>query len=319
MGLYQLRVAHLQFLATLAAANVLILCATGGESRLSTPPPDDGKLRIIVFGAHPDDAEFLAGGVAAMWAEMGHHVKFVSVTNGDLGHYIMGGGPLARRRTAEVERCAQILGIDETQVLDIHDGELMPSLENRKTMARLIREWQADIVMAHRPYDYNPDHRYVGVLAQDTAFMVTVPSFCPDTPPRRAESGLPIPFGPVSKTLSIRGRHHCVDRRRVPQEDYCSRCVGVPSIRNSLRPRCPNSQAATEPNSDRRRPAARLCGKDARCSLRRSRRPLPRSAYQVVRSQKRQSRDVCGSFRNLRVWSRAYRGRDSSAISLLPG
>ena len=165
---------------------LISLCAPGATDnpfRSSEPiPPDDGKLRIIVFGAHPDDAEFRAGGVAAMWAAQGHHVKFVSVTNGDLGHYEMGGGPLARRRAAEVQAAADVLGI-RTQVLDIHDGELMPTLENRKTMARLIREWQADIVMAHRPYDYNPDHRYVGVLAQDTAFMVTVPSYCPDTPP----------------------------------------------------------------------------------------------------------------------------------------
>ena len=167
-----------------AAAVTTVLCAPlmfGNQFRSSVPPADDGKLRIIVFGAHPDDAEFRAGGAAAMWAAQGHHVKFVSVTNGDLGHYEMGGGPLARRRMAEVQRCAEILGI-ETQVLDIHDGELMPTLENRKKMARLIRDWQADIVMAHRPYDYNPDHRYVGVLAQDTAFMVTVPSYCPDTP-----------------------------------------------------------------------------------------------------------------------------------------
>jgi LmbE family N-acetylglucosaminyl deacetylase len=142
----------------------------------------DGKFRILVFGAHPDDAEFKAGGVAAMWAARGHHVKFVSMTNGDLGHYEMGGGPLARRRKTEVERAAKILGI-ATEVMDIHDGELMPTLENRKAMVRLIREWRADIVMSHRPNDYNPDHRYVGVLAQDSAFMVTVPFYDLNTPP----------------------------------------------------------------------------------------------------------------------------------------
>jgi LmbE family N-acetylglucosaminyl deacetylase len=143
---------------------------------------DDGKLRIIVFGAHPDDAEFKAGGVAAMWAARGHHVKLVSVTNGDQGHYTLTGGALARRRKAEVEKAAKILGI-RTEVLDIHDGELMPTLENRKKMVRLIREWRADIVMGHRPNDYNPDHRYVGVLMQDAAFMVTVPFYDLDTPP----------------------------------------------------------------------------------------------------------------------------------------
>lgn len=142
----------------------------------------DGKLRIIVFGAHPDDAEFKAGGTAAKWAKLGHHVKLVSVTNGDIGHWQSAGGPLAQRRLAEVQKANAILGVT-TEVLDIHDGELMPSLENRQKIIRLIREWQADIVIAHRPWDYHPDHRYVGILVQDAAFMVTVPYVCPDVPP----------------------------------------------------------------------------------------------------------------------------------------
>jgi LmbE family N-acetylglucosaminyl deacetylase len=144
-------------------------------------PPRDGKLRIIAFGAHPDDCEIKAGGVAVKWAAQGHHVKFVSVTNGDIGHWRQAGGPLALRRKAEVERAARILGI-HTQVLDIHDGELEPTLEHRRTITRLIRDWHADIVMSHRPNDYHPDHRYTGILVQDAAYMVTVPFFCPDVP-----------------------------------------------------------------------------------------------------------------------------------------
>ena len=120
-----------------------------------------------------------------MWAAQGHHVKFVSVTNGDIGHWKEAGGPLARRRKAEVEEAAKILGIT-TVVLDIHDGELLPTIENRRMITRLIREWKADIVMSHRPNDYHPDHRYTGVLVQDSAFMVTVPFFCPDVPPLKA-------------------------------------------------------------------------------------------------------------------------------------
>lgn len=143
---------------------------------------EDRKLRIIVFGAHPDDAQFKAGGTAAKWAKLGHKVKLVSVTNGDIGHWESAGGPLAQRRKAEVIASDRLIGA-ETEVLDIHDGELLPSLENRRTITRLIREWQADIVIAHRPWDYHPDHRYVGVLVQDAAFMVTVPFFCPDVPP----------------------------------------------------------------------------------------------------------------------------------------
>jgi LmbE family N-acetylglucosaminyl deacetylase len=73
-----------------------------------------------------------------------------------------------------------------SEVLDIHDGELEPTLENRKKITRLIRQWNADIVISHRPWDYHPDHRYVGVLVQDAAYMVQVPHFCPDTPPLKA-------------------------------------------------------------------------------------------------------------------------------------
>lgn len=156
------------------------------KSPPTTPtPPDDGKLRIICFGAHPDDCELKAGGVAALWAAQGHHVKFVSVTNGDIGHWREAGGPLARRRQAEVERADRLLGI-ATEVLDIHDGELLPTIENRRTITRLIREWKADIVMSHRPNDYHPDHRYTGVLVQDSAYMVAVPFFCPDITPLKA-------------------------------------------------------------------------------------------------------------------------------------
>jgi LmbE family N-acetylglucosaminyl deacetylase len=138
-------------------------------------------LRIIVFGAHPDDCELQAGGVAAMWSAKGHKVKLVSTTNGDIGHWRDAGGPLAARRKAEVQKAAAILGI-ETEVLDIHDGELMPTLENRRLITRLIREWQADIVISPRPNDYHPDHRYTSILVQDAAYMVTVPFFCPDVP-----------------------------------------------------------------------------------------------------------------------------------------
>jgi len=141
----------------------------------------EGRLRIIAFGAHPDDNELRLAGTAAKWAALGHQVKFVSVTNGDIGHWKEAGGPLARRRTAEVLEVAKILGIT-TQVLDLHDGELEPTLENRRTITRLIRDWKADIVLGHRPNDYHPDHRAVGQLVQDASYMVTVPFFCPDTP-----------------------------------------------------------------------------------------------------------------------------------------
>ncbi len=178
----------LKFLVVFVCLALLVVCAFVGiyeRSAFAADNPGGGeKLRIIVFGAHPDDCELKAGGVAAKWAALGHKVKFVSVTNGDIGHFKMAGGPLAQRRTAEVEEAARVLGI-ETQVLDHHDGELMPTLEIRKELIRLTREWGADLVLGPRTNDYHPDHRYTAILVQDGAYMVTVPFICPDTPPLR--------------------------------------------------------------------------------------------------------------------------------------
>ncbi len=146
-----------------------------------TLPPEDGKLRIIAFGAHPDDCEIQVGGSGALWAKQGHHVLFVSTTNGDIGHWREAGGPLAKRRKAEVDAAHRILGVQGV-VLDNHDGELEATLENRRTITRLIRWWNADLVLGPRTNDYHPDHRYTGILVQDAAYMVTVPFFCPDVP-----------------------------------------------------------------------------------------------------------------------------------------
>lgn len=168
----------------------VVLAAVMNQSRLPVAlaqaaapvqAADDGKLRIIVFGAHPDDAEYRGAGVAMKWARKGHHVKLVSTTNGDIGHWQTAGGPLAQRRKTEVMEVARRLGVT-TEVLDIHDGEIMPTLENRRIVTRLIRQWNADIVIANRPNDYHPDHRYTSILVQDSAYMVTVPFFCPDVP-----------------------------------------------------------------------------------------------------------------------------------------
>jgi LmbE family N-acetylglucosaminyl deacetylase len=141
-------------------------------------------LRIIFIGAHPDDCDIKGGGTAALFVEMGHQVKFLSVTNGDAGHQTQGGGMLAKRRIAETQEVARRLGVSY-DVLDNHDGELLPTLEIRLQIIRKIREWKADVVIAPRSNDYHPDHRYTGVLVQDAAFMVGVPNVAPDVEPLR--------------------------------------------------------------------------------------------------------------------------------------
>jgi len=150
--------------------------AAAGVLGAQTPP-----LRVIAFGAHPDDCDIRASGTAALWVKLGLAVKFVAVTNGDAGHQTMHGIELAKRRLAEAKESARRLGI-EYEVLDNHDGELLPTLAVRLQIIRQIRQWNADVVIGPRPNDYHPDHRYTGVLMQDAAYMVVVPNVAPETP-----------------------------------------------------------------------------------------------------------------------------------------
>jgi len=181
------------------AVSVHLAAAPAGQAAPAAAP-----LNIIAFGAHPDDCDIRAGGTAAKWAAAGHRVRFVSVTNGDAGHQSQGGGALAARRRAEAQEAGRRLGVDYI-TLDNHDGELMPTLQVREQIIRLIRQWKADLVLGPRPHDYHPDHRYTGILLQDAAFMVTVPNIAPDTPALRQnpvfmyfEDGFqkPNPFAP---------------------------------------------------------------------------------------------------------------------------
>jgi LmbE family N-acetylglucosaminyl deacetylase len=136
----------------------------------------------MAIGAHPDDCEYLAGGVASLYSRLGHKVKFVSLTNGDAGHLEVSGAPLARRRREEAAAAARALGA-ESLVLDHHDGTLLPTLDVRYDVIRVIREFKPDLVMTHRSNDYHPDHRNTGLVVQDACYMVIVGSLVPFTPP----------------------------------------------------------------------------------------------------------------------------------------
>ncbi len=176
----------------------------------------ENKLRIIAIFAHPDDAEVKMGGTAAIWAEMGHAVKFVSLTNGDAGHHKKGGGELAKIRYKEAQEAKNRLGIDEYTILNNHDAELLPDLHIRHQVIREIRNWKADLVIGLRPNDYHPDHRYAGVLVMDAAYLVIVPNVVPDAEPLEKNPVFlymqdpfqkPNPFNPditinISKTFS---------------------------------------------------------------------------------------------------------------------
>jgi len=160
-------------------SRLLLLLLTATLTFAQTTP-----IRVIAFGAHPDDCDIRSAGTAALLAAAGAAVKFVSVTNGDAGHQTLQPTALAARRLAEAKESGRRLGI-KYEVLNNHDGKLLPTLDVREQIIRLIRQWNADIVLAPRPNDYHPDHRYTGVLVQDAAYMVVVPHLLPDTPALR--------------------------------------------------------------------------------------------------------------------------------------
>ena len=91
----------------LAAIGLVILFSDLSVAQINSPADD--PLRVIAIFAHPDDADFKMGGTAALMAEAGHKVKFISITNGNAGHHEKGGGVLAKIRRAEAEEAARRL------------------------------------------------------------------------------------------------------------------------------------------------------------------------------------------------------------------
>jgi LmbE family N-acetylglucosaminyl deacetylase len=139
------------------------------------------SLRVLLVGAHPDDCDIKAGGLTALYRERGHDVRILSMTNGDAGHHELSGVELAERRRREGEAAAETVGAT-FEMFDSSDGELMPTLAERKRLIRYVREYDPDLLVTHRPNDYHPDHRYTAQLVRDAAYMVTVPNVCPETP-----------------------------------------------------------------------------------------------------------------------------------------
>ena len=144
--------------------------------------PQEEKINVVIFGSHPDDADKQAGGTAAEFLKRGHNVVFVSITNGDAGHQTLGGEVLARKRYLEAQEAGRRFGV-EYIVMDNPDGKLYPTLEIREDIIRIIRRYNADIVIGHRTSALHPDRRNSAILLQDAAYMVIVPNIVPDEPP----------------------------------------------------------------------------------------------------------------------------------------
>jgi N-acetylglucosamine malate deacetylase 1 len=142
--------------------------------------------RLLVLGAHPDDAEFHAGGLATIYRQRGRVVKLVSVTDGSSGHHFREPAELIDLRRAEAAAAGEVLGATY-ETWDFPDGRLEPTLEVRWRIIREIREFQPDLVLTHRTCDYHPDHRAVGQAVQDASYLVTVPHVVADVPALRRD------------------------------------------------------------------------------------------------------------------------------------
>ncbi|MGZ0147795.1 PIG-L deacetylase family protein [Kribbella sp. WER1] len=140
-------------------------------------------LKVLVVGAHPDEADMYAGGTSALLADAGHAVKYLSLTNGDAGHHALERGPLARRRAHEAVDAARLLGVLEYEIWEYHDGELEASIEVRRRVIAALRSWRADVVIAfHGEVPGHPDNRAAGRVVRDAVSFTSVPNVVPDSP-----------------------------------------------------------------------------------------------------------------------------------------
>ena len=141
-------------------------------------------LTFLMIGAHPDDMDLRASGLAMRLIEKGHRAVFLSVTNGNAGHMTMEKEALRLRRRQEMADAASVFGL-RYDTLDIDDGYLTADIPTREKLMRYIRGVRPDVIVTHRSCDYHPDHRACGQLVCDCSYLVGVPMFCPDAPAMR--------------------------------------------------------------------------------------------------------------------------------------
>jgi LmbE family N-acetylglucosaminyl deacetylase len=137
--------------------------------------------RILVLGAHPDDAEIFAGGLLCRQAQRQATIKIISVTDGRSGHHEIQPTELVVVRRKEAAASGAVIG-SEYLTWDFPDGYLQPTLTVREAIIAEMRRFKPDLVLTHRPCDYHPDHRAVGHAVQDASYLVTVPHIVAEVP-----------------------------------------------------------------------------------------------------------------------------------------
>jgi len=141
---------------------------------------------VLVFAAHPDDAEFFAGGTLAKLAREGASVTLAIATDGRKGSFDYGSDELARVRSQdEAQRAAAALGADPPILLGHSDLELdtLPPGQLREQFVRLIRQYRPDALFAHDPFarfETHPDHRAVAWAASDAVTFAALPLMHPE-------------------------------------------------------------------------------------------------------------------------------------------
>ncbi len=227
-------------------------------------------LKLLILGAHPDDAEYHAGALASLYRELGHTVRMVSATDGSAGHHLKPRAEVARIRRKEAAAAAQVIGA-EYEVWENPDGQLLPDLALRWQVIAEIRRFAPDLVLTHRPYDYHPDHRALGQAVQDASFLVTVPHIVPEVPALRRDPVVgylpdlftrPVPLQ-ADVVLDITGQVDTVTRMLACHRSQCFEWLPYLAGEEDQVPRDPSAEHAwlrewylrqIRPRADRFRP-----------------------------------------------------------------
>ena len=138
-------------------------------------PRTPGPQRVMVIGAHPDDADIVCGCTAAKLIAKGVRVKFVAVCNGSVGHHRMNRKETAARRRQETLNAAKVWGLDSYDIYGYEDAGVPYDIPTREVIARKIQEFEPDIIITHRDCDYHVDHRTVGMHVKDCGYMLGCP------------------------------------------------------------------------------------------------------------------------------------------------